>query len=87
MWGSTERKDMGGVMDKESKDPFCKATAAAELGLAERLIGVDSRARLGNALKTLRKRASPLTQRVVWEVSSGARPCKRLRKKTHPEEV
>ena len=87
MWGSTERKDMGGVMEKESKDPFCKANAAAELGLAERMIGVDSRTRLGNALKTLRKRASPLTQRVVWEVSSGARPCKRLRKKTHPEEL
>ena len=37
--------------------------------------------------KALRKRAHPLTQRLAWEVSSDARPCKRLRRKVHPEEL
>ena len=63
-------------------------SAAAELAIAEKKFGlIHSPARLRNALKTLRKRGSKLTQRIAWEVSSDARPCKRLRRKTHPEEL
>ena len=48
IWGPPNG-DTWGVTEEESKDPFCKAAAAAELALAERMIGLDSRARLGNA--------------------------------------
>ena len=75
------------ILDEESKDPFEKAQAHAELGCAEAKLGINSCHRLANALPMLRKRPRGVTARAASSLASQLRLVKRLRKKTHPEDT
>ena len=75
------------ILDEESKDPFEKAHAHAELGCAEATLGINSCFRLAKALTTLRKRPRGITARAASSLASQLRPAKRLMRKTHPEEM
>ena len=71
----------------EVKDPHTVAAAEAELGIAEHGLEIDSTYRLRTALIVLRKRPHTITLSAAQCLASQARPSKRLRGKTHPEEV
>ena len=75
------------IVRTEVKDPYMVAAAEAELGIAEHSVEIDSTNRLRAALIVLRKRPHIITLSAAQCLASQARPPKRLRRKTHPEEV
>jgi hypothetical protein len=75
------------ITDVEHKDPFAKAAAHADLGIAEGKLGIDSSTRLKSALRTLRKRPHIITAPAAACLASQVRPAKRLRGKMHPEDI
>ncbi len=77
------------VVEKESGDPACRAVAAAELGIKEVALGVDATDRLRSALKVLRRRPHGGSEDLVSRarLSLGVLPAKRLRRRTHPEDI
>ena len=75
------------IVNLEVKDPHTVAAAEAELGIAEHALEIDSTYRLRAALIVLRKRPHTITLSAAQCLASQARPSKRLRGKTHPEEV
>ena len=75
------------IIDEEVRDPFAKAAAHADLGMAEASLGIDSSTRLKLALETLRKRPHIITAHAAACLASQVKPAKRLRRKVHPEET
>ena len=75
------------ITDVEYRDPFARAAAHADLGIAEGKLGIDSSARLKSALRTLRKRPHIITAHAAACLASQVRPAKRLRGKMHPEDI
>ena len=85
--GSMERytetlKTICSILEEESKDPFARASANVELAVAEGDVGS-----LRCALRILRKRDDGTVQRAAMTLASLNPPAKRLRTKTHPEDM
>ena len=75
------------VVTEESRDALAKATVAAELGIVEHKLGVRSAERLKPAIRTLRKHKHTLTEPACSAFQEQVRPCKRVLRKTHPEDM
>ena len=85
--GSMERytetlKTICSILEEESRDPFARASADVELAIAEGDVGS-----LRCALRILRKRDDGTVQRAALTLASLNPPAKRLRTKTHPEDM
>ena len=70
------------ILEEESRDPFARASADVELAIAEGDVGS-----LRCALRILRKRDDGTVQRAALTLASLNPPAKRLRTKTHPEDM
>lgn len=75
------------VVCEESRDELAKATLAAELGIVEHKLGIRSSERLKPAIRTLRKHKHTMTEPACSALIEQVKPCKRVLRKTHPEDM
>ena len=75
------------IAERETTDPAFKALAALELGVKQSRLGMDARERLRSALLVLQRRRHEGSDELIAEARRSLNPRKRLRARTHPEDL